>query len=156
MAGMRVQGFVPTLQPMTTDSVSRRQAIAGAATIGIGIPLLASCSSASNGSASDATTGGSTPTGPLGATSEIPVGGGTVFKDAKVVVTQPTKGDFKGFSATCTHQGCVVATVEKGTIKCPCHGSMFSIEDGSVQGGPAPSPLPAVELSVKGTEISLA
>ncbi len=146
---------------MTNDGVSRRHAIAGAATIGIGIPLLASCGSDSDDSASDGATtepSGSTPTTsePLAATSEIPVGGGTVFKDAKVVVTQPTEGDFKGFSATCTHQGCVVATVEDGTINCPCHGSMFSIEDGSVEGGPAPEPLPAVELTVDGENISLA
>ena len=146
---------------MTNDGVSRRHAIAGAATIGIGIPLLASCGSDSDDSASDGATtepSGSTPTTsePLAATSEIPVGGGTVFKDAKVVVTQPTEGDFKAYSATCTHQGCVVAAVEDGTINCPCHGSKFSIEDGSVTDGPAPEPLPAVELTVDGENISLA
>ena len=48
------------------------------------------------------------------------------------MVTQPTEGDFKGFSAVCTHQGCLVANVDGGTINCTCHGSQFSIEDGSV------------------------
>jgi Rieske Fe-S protein len=36
---------------------------------------------------------------------------------------------------------------------CPCHGSVFSVKDGSVLGGPAPAPLPAVDVSVKGGEV---
>ena len=39
---------------------------------------------------------------------------------------------------------------------CPCHGSEFSIEDGSVEAGPANKPLGAVEVKVKGGEITLA
>jgi len=135
--------------------LTRRHALAGAATLGVGLPLLAACGGggADSGSA-DGSSAAAPPTGPLGATSDVPVGGGTVFADQKVVVTQPTAGDFKGFSATCTHQGCLVANVS-GTINCPCHGSMFSIEDGSVQGGPAPRPLPQVALTVKGGQISV-
>jgi nitrite reductase/ring-hydroxylating ferredoxin subunit len=50
----------------------------------------------------------------VGSTSDIPEGGGTVFPDQKVVVTQPGKGDFKAFSAVCTHQGCLVKSVQPG------------------------------------------
>ncbi|MFB7375395.1 Rieske (2Fe-2S) protein [Streptomyces sp. NPDC056222] len=89
-------------------------------------------------------------------TADIPVGGGTIFKDEKVVVTQPTAGDFKAFSAICTHQGCIVAKVENGTIDCACHGSKFRITDGSVVNGPATRPLPAEEITVSGDSISLA
>src|SRR5690348_1123610 len=39
----------------------------------------------------------------LGAASEIPVGGGAIYKAAKVVVTQPASGQYKAFSAVCTH-----------------------------------------------------
>ncbi|MFI8827934.1 Rieske (2Fe-2S) protein [Streptomyces sp. NPDC053431] len=92
---------------------------------------------------------------PLAKTSEIPVGGGTVFKDAKVVVTQPAKGDFKAFSAVCTHQGCLVDKVADGTIDCPCHGSKYRITDGSVAGGPAPRPLPPEEIRVSSGTITL-
>ena len=73
-----------------------------------------------------------------------------------MVVTQPTAGDFKAFSATCTHQGCKVNAVTDGTIVCPCHKSMFSIEDGAVTGGPAKRPLPAKTISVEGDSILLA
>jgi len=91
----------------------------------------------------------------LTSTSDVPVGGGTVFADKDVVVTQPTAGDFKAFSATCTHQGCKVKSVADGNIVCPCHGSKFAIADGSVTNGPAKSPLPEKTISVDGDSISL-
>jgi len=84
----------------------------------------------------------------LGVASDVPVGGGTVFKNQKIVVTQPTEGEFKGFSAVCTHQGCVVNAVADGTINCDCHGSKFAVADGTVTAGPAPSPLPAEQVTV--------
>jgi Rieske Fe-S protein len=91
----------------------------------------------------------------LGQTSDIPVGGGMVFTDAKVVVTQPTKGVFKGFSAVCTHVGCLCNQVADGTIDCPCHGSKFTITTGAVVAGPAPSPLPAAPITVTDGKILL-
>lgn len=92
----------------------------------------------------------------LAATADIPEGGGKVFADQKVVVTQPSAGEFKAFSATCTHQGCAVKSVSDGVINCPCHNSNFSITDGSVQSGPARKPLPAVQITVSGDSIQLA
>ncbi|MFE2475111.1 Rieske (2Fe-2S) protein [Streptomyces sp. NPDC001194] len=92
----------------------------------------------------------------LAQTSDIPVGGGKVFKDQKVVVTQPMAGQFKAFSATCTHQGCSVASVKDGNIVCPCHQSLFKISDGTVAGGPATRPLAAAKIAVEGDKISLA
>jgi Rieske Fe-S protein len=87
------------------------------------------------------------------------VGGGVILKDVNVVVTQPEKGGFQGFSATCTHQGCTLATVAAGTINCGCHGSQFSITDGSNVAGPNGTPagsvaaLPRVTVKVKGTNV---
>jgi Rieske Fe-S protein len=144
----------------TRGNLTRRHALAGAATVGLGLPLLAACGggSATDPSGSATSPGGTKPggSGALTTTSDIPVGGGTIFPDEKVVITQPTQGEFKGFSATCTHQGCTVGSVASGTIDCPCHNSMFSITDGSVQGGPASVPLPEVPISVDGNNISLA
>jgi Rieske Fe-S protein len=78
----------------------------------------------------------------LGAAREIPVGGGTIFTAARVVVTQPARGQYRAFSAVCTHVGCVLNQVTGGTINCPCHGSRFTITNGAVVAGPAPAPLP--------------
>ncbi|MFC8126758.1 Rieske (2Fe-2S) protein [Streptomyces sp. NPDC057302] len=92
----------------------------------------------------------------LAKTSEIPVGGGKIFKEEGVVVTQPTEGEFKAFSNRCTHKQCPVTSVEGGTINCPCHGSKFAIADGSVKASPAPKPLPTAEIRVDGDSITLA
>lgn len=92
----------------------------------------------------------------LAATGDIPVGGGKVFADDKVVVTQPTAGTFKAFDTTCSHAGCAVTKISGGTINCPCHGAKFSVEDGSVKGGPAPTALQEVAIKVDGDSIQLA
>jgi Rieske Fe-S protein len=91
----------------------------------------------------------------LATTSEIAVGSGKIFTSEKIVVTQPNSGDFKAFSAVCTHMGCIVSTISNGTIDCPCHGSQYSISTGAVVGGPAPSPLPAQAIKVTGSNIFL-
>ncbi|MEV5127912.1 Rieske (2Fe-2S) protein [Streptomyces decoyicus] len=91
----------------------------------------------------------------LAKTSEIPKGGGKIFKADKVVVTQPQDGDIKAFSAICTHAGCVVGEVTGGTINCMCHGSKFDITDGSVKKGPATKGLAPAKVSVKGGSVTL-
>lgn len=89
----------------------------------------------------------------LVATADVPEGGGVILADEQVVVTQPAAGEFVAFSSICTHRGCAVEDITDGVIVCPCHGSQFSIEDGSVVGGPAPSPLPEVAVTVKGDAV---
>ncbi|MFD6435136.1 Rieske (2Fe-2S) protein, partial [Streptomyces venezuelae] len=106
--------------------------------------------------ASKAPAGGKPPAGPeLAKTADVPVGGGTVVKDKKVVVTQPESGTFKAFSAVCTHSGCLVAEVADGTINCPCHGSKYRVADASVADGPAPRPLAEEKITVTGNSITL-
>jgi Rieske Fe-S protein len=101
-------------------------------------------------------TGGSSASGAVDAlvsTSQVPDGGGTIIDGKNIVITQPQAGSFKAFSAVCTHEGCIVSTVANGTIDCPCHGSKFSIKDGSVVNGPATRPLPPIAIKVEGTSI---
>ncbi|MFH8448839.1 Rieske (2Fe-2S) protein [Streptomyces fungicidicus] len=150
---------------------ARRTVVAAAGAAGLAVALTACGGSDddSSGSSADAgSTGGSSGDGgtsggdaggggdALASTADIPEGGGKVFADRKVVVTQPTAGEFKAFSATCTHQGCAVKSIADGVINCPCHNSNFSITDGSVKSGPATKPLPAVEITVSGDSITLA
>ena len=91
----------------------------------------------------------------LGQASDIPVGGGAIYTAAKVVVTQPASGQYKAFSAVCTHVGCIVNKVTNGTIGCPCHGSEFKIINGAVVTGPAPSPLPAKQIKIVDGQVIL-
>ena len=142
------------------DETSRRAVLGGVAVVGAGA-LLAACgsdeptdSAGGGGDAGGDTGGGDTGGGDaLATTDEVPVGGGTVFKQEKIVVTQPTEGDFKAFSAICQHQGCVVASVQGDTIQCGCHGSQYSAADGSVKKGPTTKPLPKKKVSVEGNEL---
>lgn len=112
----------------------------------------ASSPAASPSASAPASTSAPVPAGPSVATSEVPVGGGVILDDADYVITQPTKGEFKAFSKICTHQRCPVTEVAGGSINCKCHNSKFSIEDGSVQSGPATKPLPPAEVEVAGDQ----
>ncbi|MFJ5518104.1 Rieske 2Fe-2S domain-containing protein [Streptomyces griseoluteus] len=138
--------------PRPSAGPDRRTVIAAAGAAGLTVALTA-CGSgdgdsdaAGSGSAGDA----------LARTADIPEGGGKIFKDQGVVVTQPSAGTYKAFSAKCTHQGCAVGSVADGVIVCPCHNSHFSVADGSVKQGPATAPLPEQKISVSGDEIKLA
>jgi Rieske Fe-S protein len=50
-------------------------------------------------------------------------------------------GQWRAFSAVCTHAGCAV-NFTGTSIYCPCHAGYFNPTNGAVQGGPPPSPLP--------------
>ncbi|WP_083283020.1 Rieske (2Fe-2S) protein [Humibacillus sp. DSM 29435] len=89
-------------------------------------------------------------------TSQVPVGGGTIFAATKTVVTQPQAGTFRAFDSTCPHQGCAVATVADGKINCPCHGSEFDINTGDRVAGPAPTGLTAKTITVTGGSFTVA
>ena len=156
------------------ERLGRRTVLRGVAVGGVGLTALAACGSddGETSDSGDTSAPSETPTSEsptdgggggggggggevLGSASDVPVGGGVVYTDQEVVVTQPTEGDFLGFTAICTHQGCTVGDVSDGTINCPCHGSMYYIEDGSVVGGPAPAPLASENVSVQGQNVVL-
>ena len=159
-----------TMEPSTdrthVPAPARRAVLAGAGIAGAAVVLTA-CSSGGSGGSGDpsgaaapqssapSTSAAAGAPQALGATSEIPVGGGTIFKTQKIVVTQPSSGEFKAFTAICTHAGCTVGSVSGGTINCPCHGSQYSIATGAVVRGPAPLPLAPQSIAVTDGEISL-
>jgi Rieske Fe-S protein len=137
---------------------SRRRVLVTGGVLVAGVAVTAACGSSSPSDAGAAPGATSAPGGSAGvsiATTDIPVGGGEILTDQKVVITQPTAGTFKAFTAVCTHQGCLVASIADGMIVCPCHGSRYSIVDGTVTGGPAPAPLAPVGITVSGDTITL-
>lgn len=171
---------VDSIDCASCSGQSRRALLKAAALAGVAMPLLAACGSGSSAATPEKTSrsggGSATPNSPAGTTdagsggdgedsaggrsalattAQVPKGGGLVLGDDGVVITQPAAGTFKGFSSTCTHAGCTVDNVSRGTINCICHGSQFSIKDGSVVTGPATAPLPGKALVVKGKDISL-
>ena len=139
---------------------TRRSVLAGAAGISATVAL-AACGEDDPGTDSGSDTGGAGDTatsgasGALGALADIPVGGGKFFEEQKVVVTQPTAGQVKAFSTVCTHQGCTINKIDGDLLRCPCHMSGFRIADGSVESGPAPKPLPSVNVKVQDGQVVL-
>jgi Rieske Fe-S protein len=157
-----------TEESQQDQRTTRRGVLLGVGLVGVG-GVLAACSTAAvpydaneagvePGEAAPPQTA-SMPTAMTGTllaqVTDIPVGGGTIFANQKVVVTQPVKGVFKCFSAVCTHVGCICNQVANGTINCPCHGSEFKITNGAVVTGPAPSPLPTRVITVTDGKILL-
>ena len=144
-------------QPILAPGTTRRALLLGAGAIGAA-GVLAAC-----GSSSPTTTnpgnggnGGGAPASPQPVkVSDVPVGGGAIFADQNFVVTQPAAGQFKAFSATCTHEQCLVSRIQGDKIICPCHGSQYNIADGSVAVGPATRPLPARTATVTGDTITV-
>ena len=129
---------------------TRRQVLVTGGAVAAVVAVTAACGSSS------------TPSGPVGnvggntvSTGDIPVGGGLVLEAKQVVVTQPTEGTFKAFTAVCTHEGCIVSSVADGTITCPCHMGQFSAADGSVTGGPPPAPLAEAKFELSGSTITI-
>lgn len=136
---------------VTDQATTRRAVVLGAGGAGLAVAL-AAC----GGSGDAGDEAAPKPTGPIAQTADIPEGGGKVFRDQKIVITQPAAGEFKAFSAVCTHRNCLVGAVEDGVIICHCHGSTFDIRDGSVKNGPATAPLPEEKINVTDGGIALA
>jgi nitrite reductase/ring-hydroxylating ferredoxin subunit len=154
----------------TAGDASRRTVMSGIVGVGVGVPILAACGaedseSPEGGSGGDAggDTGGDTggdsggsgaaASGAIGKTSEVPVGGAKIFKGKKVMVSQPSEGEFKAFSTICTHEKCPIFKVDGDEIECNCHFSRFAIADGSVAKGPATEPLKELKVTVEGDDL---
>ncbi|GAA2285440.1 Rieske (2Fe-2S) protein [Streptomyces hawaiiensis] len=155
-----------SVQPMSGPS--RRTVVAAVGAAGLTVALTAcgsedKASDPSTGQGGGATNEGGGSSAGAGAggaalakTADIPEGSGKIFKDEKVVVSQPAAGDYKAFSTLCTHRDCPMVDLKDDIISCTCHGSQFSVLDGSVKKGPAVEPLEAKQISVKGDSITLA
>ncbi|MFB4309900.1 Rieske (2Fe-2S) protein [Actinomadura sp. GTD37] len=124
-------------------SIGRRAVLYGGAGVA-GAAALAGCASGGDEKSAEDLKGKQ-----IAKAADVPVGGGKIYGDEKVVVTQPVQGSFKAFTAVCTHQGCTVGSVRNGVIHCACHGSEFKIADGSVAKGPADKPLREYPVTVQ-------
>ncbi|MGI9156451.1 MAG: Rieske (2Fe-2S) protein [Marmoricola sp.] len=133
---------------------SRRIVFNGLAALGVAAAL-AGCGSNTGGAGNDSGASATLPKAgtKLASTSEIPVNGGLILPDQKVVITQPAAGQFKAFTAVCTHQGFLVTSVDGSRITCSHHGSEYSSTTGAVEQGPAPAALSAIMVTVRGGSV---
>ena len=159
----------PGPSPVATDScdgcLDRRQVLlrAGMVTMGVAAAgLLAACGGGSSDGDSGSDTGGEETSdsgggsgdGVLAKLSDIPEGGAIAATGADgkpIILTQPTAGTVVALSAVCTHQACTVAP-DGEELKCPCHGSVYDLSGANIS-GPAPSPLPEVDVHVSNGDV---
>ncbi|GHF66648.1 (Fe-S)-binding protein [Streptomyces mashuensis] len=134
---------------MSTPHASRRTVLQGAALAGVAGLCATACEGGTGAK------GPAVPTAPvdLGAVGEVPVGGARLYREQRLLVAQPAEGQYKAFSAVCTHAGCVVDKVQDGKVHCPCHGSLFDATTGKVLQGPAGAPLPSVPVKADGGKL---
>ncbi len=150
---------------MTAKPLARRTVLVTGGALSAAAALAACGGSGEGATASSAapeSSGGTAPSDTaapagevLGPVDQVTVGSGVVYDGPKVVVTQPVEGDIRGFTAVCPHQGCLVSEVTNNEILCPCHGSLFSAQDGAVLVGPATTGLAAVDVSVVDDQVVL-
>lgn len=140
-----------TARAESPNEPSRRHALFASATASA--IALSGCGEGSSSGGSAAGSAGQGPSEPtnMGSVSNVPVGKAAKLAAGKVtaIISQPQEGTYKAFSSVCTHQGCQVNVQNGAKIVCPCHNSQFSLDDGSVQGGPAEKPLDAYKVEVK-------
>ncbi|MEU3317276.1 Rieske (2Fe-2S) protein [Streptomyces sp. NPDC006662] len=134
-----------------SQPAARRTVLKGAAALAGAVGAGAALTACSAGGEGGGAGGPAVPKEPveLGAATEVPVGGAKLFREHKLVVSCPAEGQYKAFSAQCTHAGCVLDKIDKGEGNCPCHGSRFDVTTGKVLRGPASDPLPAVPVKAE-------
>jgi cytochrome b6-f complex iron-sulfur subunit len=148
---------------MRVDPTVTRRSVLAAGAAGAGAVALAACSSSSSkgdtapgapgGNGNNDTSGPAD--APLAKLADIEVGKCVSAKlpDGKpAIVSRPTSDTAVAFSAKCTHMGCTVQPA--GTeLHCPCHGSKYNALTGAVLQGPAPEPLPKINVQVTNGEV---
>ncbi len=83
----------------------------------------------------------------IGPPSAFQKGSATHLVHLQAWIFRDNDGGMYAISSVCTHLGCIAGRQDTGEFLCPCHGSRFNA-GGEVLGGPAPSALSWLELSI--------
>src|SRR5712692_3949562 len=75
------------------------------------------------------------------------------FGSQPALLVHAANGEWRAFSAVCTHLNCTVQYKEQGRqIWCACHNGTFDL-NGRVVAGPPPRPLEQYDVHVQGEEV---
>jgi cytochrome b6-f complex iron-sulfur subunit len=88
-------------------------------------------------------------------TNELLNNSGKIFKFGSKpgLVIRTQTGEYKAFSASCTHLDCIVQyQPEAKNILCACHNGIYDLSGKNVS-GPPPRPLEEFVVNVKGDEV---
>jgi cytochrome b6-f complex iron-sulfur subunit len=92
-----------------------------------------------------------------GKTNEIAVNSGKIFKFGSKpgLLVRTQAGDFKAFSASCTHLDCIVQyDPNSKQIICACHNGAYDLTGKNVS-GPPPRPLDEFIVKVNGDDVTV-
>jgi Rieske Fe-S protein len=92
-----------------------------------------------------------------GKTAEVPVNSGKIFKFGSKpgLLVRTQAGDFKAFSASCTHLDCIVQyDPNSKQITCACHNGAYDLTGKNIS-GPPPRPLEEFVVKVSGDDITV-
>ena len=87
--------------------------------------------------------------------SEVPPNSGKIFKfgNKPGILVHTTSGEFKAFSAVCTHLECIVQyRDDTKQIWCACHNGQYNLSGKNI-GGPPPRPLEEYKVNTRGDEV---
>lgn len=90
-----------------------------------------------------------------GKVGEIAVNAGKIFKfgNKPGILIHTQSGDYKAFSAVCTHLDCIVQyRTDSRIIWCACHNGQYNLNGQNI-GGPPPRPLEEFTVNIRGDEI---
>ena len=77
------------------------------------------------------------------------------FGNKPVILIRNAAGEFRAFSATCTHLDCTVQfRKDMGLIWCACHNGRYDLNGRNVA-GPPPRPLDEYRVIIQGEDISI-
>jgi cytochrome b6-f complex iron-sulfur subunit len=75
------------------------------------------------------------------------------FGNKPVIVLRTSAGEYRAFSANCTHLDCIVQYNKNyGQIYCACHNGRYDLNGRNVS-GPPPAPLEKYNVSIKGDDV---
>lgn len=77
--------------------------------------------------------------------------------EGKGILIVKTGAKFTAIGNKCTHMGCKLSggKIDGETVRCPCHGSVFSVMTGEVVKGPAKKQEPVYPVTVENSELFL-
>ena len=87
--------------------------------------------------------------------SEVPPNSGKIFKfgNKPGILVHTASGEFKAFSAVCTHLECIVQYKEDTKqIWCACHNGQYNLSGQNI-GGPPPRPLEEFKVNTRGDDV---
>ena len=78
-----------------------------------------------------------------------------VEANGKEILIANLKGEYYAIGNICMHMHCLLSdgTLSGENIKCPCHGSTYSLKTGSIVAGPTKKPEPVFQAKVEEDQV---